>query len=356
MPERRFHRLPARSGSRTFDAQTLLSDAMPQSFLPARLLASLAIAATAALCLMPAGTRAQDFPHKPITIIVPYTAGGSSDAVARLLGKQLSEQMGQPVLVDNRAGAGATIGTGLVAKAPADGYTVLLADNAQTTAPALYPQLAYDAVTSFRSIGMVGMAPAILFAGKQSNLRSLKDMVAAQATRPAGFTIGVGAGSPSHLVSALFQMQSRLKLQMVPYKGAAQAAADVLGGQIDLIFTNPASAGQYVKSGQMYALGVSGTQRHPAFPEVPTFKEQGVEGMNVSYWFALLMPAGVPDPVAQKWEKELATALASLPVSRALSDLGITRVNLSPGQMHSFLTEDKATWARVARASGMKLE
>ncbi|MCX7265971.1 MAG: tripartite tricarboxylate transporter substrate-binding protein, partial [Burkholderiales bacterium] len=121
-----------------------------------------------------------------------------------------------------------------MAKAPADGYTVLLADNAQTTAPALYSQLSYDAVTSFRSIGMIGVAPAILFSGKQSNLRSIKDMAATQGTRPGGFTIGVGAGSPSHLISSLFQMKSKLKLQMVPYKGASQAATDVLGGQIDL--------------------------------------------------------------------------------------------------------------------------
>jgi tripartite-type tricarboxylate transporter receptor subunit TctC len=330
---------------------------MPQHLSTSRSFASLALATAAAFAVLPAASHAADFPQKPITIIVPYTAGGSSDSVARLLGKQLSEQMGQPVLVDNRAGAGATIGTALVAKAPADGYTVLLADNAQTTAPSLYPRLPYDAVTGFRGIGMVGIAPAILFSSQQSNLRSVKDMVETQKTRPAGFSIGVGSGSPSHLISELFQMQSRLKLQMVPYKGASQAAVDVLGGQIDLIFTNPASAGQYVKSGKMYALGVTGSQRHPAFPELATFKEQGVEGMNnVSYWFALLMPAGVPDAVAQKWEKELATALASAPVSRTLADLGITKVDMTPAQMQRFLADDKATWANVVKASGMKLE
>jgi tripartite-type tricarboxylate transporter receptor subunit TctC len=311
-------------------------------------------AAAAALSILPAAAQTTDFPQKQITIVVPYTAGGSSDAVARLLGKQLSEQMGQPVVVDNRAGAGATLGTGLVAKAPADGYTVLLADNAQTTAPALYPQLPYDAVTSFRGIGMVGVAPAMLFSGVQTNLRSVKDLAEAQKTRPAGFTIGVGAGSPSHLISELFQMRSTLKLQMIPYKGASQAAIDVLGGQIDLIFTNPASAGQHVRSGKMNALGVSGNKRHPAFPDVPTFQEQGVQGMDVAYWFALLMPAGVPEPVAQKWEKELATALASPVVSRALTELGITRSDTTPSQMQRFLADDRATWATVAKSSGVK--
>jgi tripartite-type tricarboxylate transporter receptor subunit TctC len=181
-------------------------------------------------------------------------------------------------------------------------------------------------------------------------------MAEAQKSRPGGFTIGVGSGSPSHLISELFQMQSRMKLQLVPYKGASQAAADVLGGQIDMIFTNPASAGQYVKSGKMTALGVSGTHRHPAFPEAATFKEQGVEGMNVAYWFALLMPAGVPEPVAQKWEKELAAALASPAVSRGLTDLGITRSDIAPAQIQRFLAEDKATWVNVVKSSGTKLQ
>ena len=317
---------------------------------------ALAAAATAALTLLPTAAQTTDFPHKQITIVVPYTAGGSSDVVARLLGKQLSEQMGQPVVVDNRAGAGATLGTGLVAKAAPDGYTVLLADNAQTTAPSLYPQLPYDAVSSFRAIGMVGVAPAMLFSGKQTNLRSVKDMVEAQKTRPGGFTVGVGSGSPSHLISELFQMRSKLKLQMVPYKGASQAANDVLGGQIDFIFTNPASAGQHVRSGKMNALGTSGSRRHPAFPDVPTFQEQGVEGMDVSYWFALLMPAGVPEPVAQKWEKELAAALAAPSVVRTLTELGITRSDIAPAQMQRFLADDRATWAHVVKSSGMKLQ
>lgn len=299
---------------------------------------------------------AQSYPSKPVRVVLPFPAGGGADIIVRLLTRKLGEGMNQTFVVDNRAGAAGIIGCELVAKAPADGYTVLLADNAQTTAPALYSQLSYDAVTSFRSIGMIGVAPAILFSGKQSNLRSIKDMAATQGTRPGGFTIGVGAGSPSHLISSLFQMKSKLKLQMVPYKGASQAATDVLGGQIDLIFTNPASAGQHVKSGLMNAIGVSGTQRHPAFPDVATFQEQGVEGMNVSYWFALLMPAGVPDAVAQKWEKELATALASASVSRTLIELGITKLNMSTAQMQRFLTEDKATWANVSKSSGMKLE
>lgn len=318
--------------------------------------AAVAVTALVGLSSQSLPAAAAEFPDKPITIIVPYTAGGSSDSVARLLGKQLTEQIGQPVVVENKPGAGATLGTGLVAKAAPDGYTVLLADNAQTTAPSLYQRLPYDAVGSFRAVGIVGVAPAMLFSSQQSKLKSVKDMVEAKKKQPAGFPIGVGAGSPSHLISELFQIRSNVKLQMVPYKGASQAAIDVLGGQIDLLFSNPASAGQYAKSGKMNVIGVSGTQRHSGFPDVPTFKEQGVEGMNVSYWFALLLPAGVPEPVAQRWEKELATALASAPVSRALTELGITRSDMTAVQTQSFLAEDRATWANVVKSSGMKLQ
>lgn len=313
--------------------------------------------AVLAVALLASAASAQpaDFPRRAITMVVPYTAGGSSDAVARLLGKQLSEQMGQPVVVDNRPGAGATLGTAMVAKAPADGHTVLLADNAQTTAPSLYAQLPYDAVAGFRALGMVGVAPAMLFSSNGSGLRSVKDMRDAQGRAPQGYTIGVGSGSPSHLISELFQSQSKLKLQLIPYKGASQAAIDVLGGQIDLIFTNPASAGQYVKSGKMSVVGVSGTQRHPSFPDVPTFKEQGVGGLDdLSYWFALLAPAGLPADVAQRWERELATAIASPAVSRGLAEAGITKSSLVPAQMQKFLTDDRAVWMKVVKDAGIK--
>jgi tripartite-type tricarboxylate transporter receptor subunit TctC len=244
-----------------------------------------------------------------------------------------------------------------VAKAPADGYTVLLADNAQTTAPSLYQQMGYDAVAGFRGIGLVGVAPAMLFSSTKSNIKSVKDMRDAQAKGAPAFTVGTGTGSPSHLITELFQIQSKLKLQVVPYKGASQASNDVLGGQIDMIFTNPASAGQHAKSGRMNVVGISGTQRHPSFPDVPTFKEQGITGMeNVSYWFALLAPAGLPADVATRWEKEFAAAIASPAVSKTLTEIGITKSDMTPAQIQKFLADDRATWATVVKSSGMKLQ
>lgn len=319
-----------------------------------RAAAAFAMAAIAALVVPAGAASAREFPDKPITLVVPFTPGGSSDAIARLLAKQLGEQFGQAVLVENKPGAGATIGTAYVAKAPADGYTALLADTAQTTAPSLYGRLPYDAVESFKAVGMVGTTPAMLFASQQSGLKSVRDMAESEKKQPGKLSIGIGSGTASQLISELFQTRSRFKLQMIPYKGASQAITDLLGGQIDLIFTNPASAAQYLKSGKMSALGVTGTQRHPAFADIPTFREQGIEGMNVSYWFALLLPAGVPDAVMQRWEKELAVALASAPVSRTLSELGVAPGKLASAPTQRFLAEDKETWARIVQAAGIK--
>ena len=309
------------------------------------------------LACLAAPAHAAGFPEKPITIIVPYTPGGSSDVVARLLGQQLAAELKQSIVVENKPGAGATLGTTLVAKAPADGYTVLLADNAQTTAPSLYPRLPYDAVKSFQALGMVGIAPAMLLSNQQSGLRSVRDMRDDAERNRKGYTIGVGSGSPSHLISALFQRRSELNLMMVPYKGASQAATDVLGGQIDLIFTNPASAAQYLQSGRMNAIGMTGTARLPTLPEVATFQEQGVKGLeNVKYWFAMLAPAGLPREVGDKWEEALAATLANPEVKRRLSELGITQVAMTPDALQRFIADDRDTWANVVKDNGMQLQ
>ncbi|EJE50740.1 hypothetical protein PMI14_04602 [Acidovorax sp. CF316] len=298
---------------------------------------------------------AAGFPERAITVLVPYTAGGSSDALARLLAKQLGDQFGQPVVVDNKPGAGATLGTALAAKAAPDGYTVLLADTAYTTAPALYQRLSYDAIKSFQPVGMVGTTPAMLFASRQSNLRSVQDMRSAAPTRPGGsFTSGIGSGTASQLISELYRIQSGLKIEMIPYKGSSQAVIDVLAGQIDLIFTSPASAGQYLKSDKLKAIAVTGAQRHRDYPEVRTFQEQGISGMDAGYWFAVLLPANVPTAISQRWEKELAAALVSAPVSKALSDLSITPGKLNAVQTQRFMTDDLANWARIVKAAGIE--
>lgn len=313
------------------------------------------LVAILSLVFLAASSQAAGFPDRPITVMVPYTAGGSSDSLARLLAAQLSTQMNTPVVVDNKPGAGATLGTALAARARPDGYTVLLADTAQTTAPAMYPRLSYDPIKSFQAVGLVGTTPAMLFAGKQAKLRSVQDMRNGAPSRPENsYSSGIGAGTASQFISELFQIQSGLKIQMVPYKGSSQAVIDVLAGQIDFVFTNPASAANYLKSGTLTAVGVTGQQRHPDFPDVRTFQEQGVPGMDITYWFAVLLPSGVPQPIALRWEKELATALASPSVSKKLLELSITPGKLSSAQTQQFMEADLATWARIAKTAGIK--
>ena len=301
-------------------------------------------------------TAAVEFPTRPITLVVPFTAGGSSDVIARLLANQLTQQWGQTIVVQNKPGAGATIGTAYVAEAAADGYTALLADTAQTTAPAMYKKLSYDAVEGFAPAGMIGTAPLVLLTSPKSKLQTAADLLDAHRAKPGSLTIGAGSGTASHLASELFQMRSSIKLQVIFYKGASQAITDLLAAHIDLLFTNPASAAQYLNNGTLRAIGVTGSQREVSFKQVPTFKEQGIDGMDVSYWFALLLPAGVPDAILQRWRDELQRALREPVVAQQLLKLGITQSALEPTQTQQFLRQDQALWKKIVETAGIQPE
>ena len=251
-------------------------------------------------CMASAPATSADFPSRPIVIIVPFAAGGSSDVLARLIGQRLGENLGVSVVVENKPGAGATIGTGLVAKAAGDGYTALLADTAQTVAPAMYKSLPYDAVRDFKAAGMVGTSPAMLFAGPKSTATSVADLRAIARNDPAGLSIGTGAGTASHLTAELFQIQSGIPLNIVPYKG--------------------------------------------------------VDGMDVSYWFAVLLPATTPEAIRQRWATELKRVLAAPDMSRKLVDLGLTLSDMTAEQVDQFLASDAAKWRQVVSTAGIKPE
>ena len=299
---------------------------------------------------------AAEFPERAINVIVPFTPGGSSDVIARLLANQLSKQWNQSIVVQNKPGAGATIGTAYVAEAPADGYTALLADTAQTTAPAMYKKLSYDAVEGFSAVGMVGTAPLVLLTSPGSGLRTVTDLNKTHRSRPGALTIGAGSGTASHLASELFQMRSSIKLQVIFYKGASQAIADLMASHIDLLFTNPASAAQYLNNGTLHAIGVTGSQREASFRTVPTLQEQGIEGMDVSYWFAMLLPVGVPEPVLKSWHEQLTRALQEPTVAQQLIKLGVTQSLLGPTQTQQFLRQDRAIWKKIIETAGIQPE
>ena len=296
----------------------------------------------------------QAFPERPISIVVPYAAGGSSDVVARLLAAKLAEQFGQAVVVENKPGAGSTIGTAHAARRGQGGHLALLADNGQTVAPAMYQKLPYDAINDFWPVGFVGQARAMLFASTASGLRNVQELRERAIKNPKTLTIGTGNGSPSHLISELFQIRANAKLQIVPYKGAAASLNDLLAGHIDLVFTNPASASQYIGTGRINLLGQSGDQRDPKFPDVPTFKEMGVNDMNAMYWFALILPSDTPADIKARWRKELDIALASPEISAKLTGLGINKVDMTPDQTQEFIRQEAATWKSVAQSAGLK--
>jgi len=313
-----------------------------------------AMAAALAMLASSAPAGAQEFPSRPVHMVVPYTAGGSSDSVARLISQKLTEQFGQSVVVENKAGAGATIGTAYAARKGQEGYVALLADNAQTVAPTMYSSLPYDAIGDFHVVGLIGEASAMLFASQASGLKSVQDVLEQSRKQPGSLTIGTGNGSPSHLITELFQIKSGAKLQIVPYKGASAALADLLAGHIDLVFTNPASGAQHLKSGKIALLAQSGRKRDPRFPDAPTFDQAGVAGLDAKYWFAVLVPADTPEPAKERWHRALDAVLAMPDVAAKLDEMGISPSRMTPAQALAMIEQEARLWKEVAQTAGIK--
>lgn len=258
------------------------------------------------------------------------------------------------MVVENRAGAGATIGTGLAARKGQNGYVALLADNAQTTAPALYKNLSYDSVDDFSVVGFVGRASVMLFANSGAGIKSVQDLIERAKSRPGTITIGTGHGSPSHLITEYFQLKSGIQLSVVPYKGASLALNDLLAGHIDLVFTNPASAAPHLKGGRIVALAQTGDQRDARFPDLPTFRESGVQGFDVSYWFALLIPADTPADARQKWRQALAAVLADPEVKEKFAAAGLSPYDLDPEQARQTMREEVRQWEEVVKVAKLQ--
>ncbi|MFC4276811.1 Bug family tripartite tricarboxylate transporter substrate binding protein [Achromobacter aloeverae] len=309
-----------------------------------------ALAASLAISL---NAQADDYPSRPVNVIVPYSAGGSSDAVARLVGQKMGEVLKQPFIVENRAGAGATIGTAFAGRRGQEGYTLLLADNAQAVAPAMFSHLSYDAVGDFSMVGFVGDSRVMLFASKSSGIASLRDLLQKAKAQPGKLAIGTGQGSPSHLMTELFQARAGIKLQVVPYKGASAALADLMAGHIDLVLSNPASGASYSASGKISVLAQSGAKRDARYADVPTFAESGIANFEASYWFALLAPSDTPAPSLQKLKGALQATLQDASVRHKLDELGIDELDpRNAGGMEKIQAES-ALWKSVVATSGI---
>lgn len=298
------------------------------------------------------------FPTKAIRFIVPYPPGGPLDVVARMFAQKVAPKLGQQVIADNRPGAGGGIGADLVAKSPADGHTLLMGAVAtHAINPHLYRKLPYDAIRDFTPITLVTQVPNVLVVHPSLPVKRVDDLVRIAKAKPGALSFGSGStGSAGHLAGELFKVLAQVDMVHVPYKGAAPAVADLLGGQIHLMFDNLASALPHVKAGRLRAVAVTTEQPSPRVPELPTIAAAGLKGFDVSTWFGVFAPAGVSPGVIERLHHEFSSALAQPDVKAALGNLGAEPSALNPSQFAAFVKREFDKYAEVVRASGARVD
>lgn len=297
------------------------------------------------------------WPTKPIKLVVGYAAGGATDVIARIVAAELGKQLGQPVLVDNRAGANSNVGAEIVARAPADGYTLYVYTIANTINATLYDKLGYDPLKDFEPMGLIAKVPNILVVNPQLPVKSLAEYVGFAKSSPNGITFAsAGSGSSIHLSGEIFKMASKAPMLHVPYRGSAPAVTDLLGGQVQSMFDNAPSALPHVRGGKLNAIAITSAQRSPLLPDVPTVAESGFPGFDVQSWFGIAGPAGTPQAVVQRVNSELVKVLALPEVRQRLLNLAATPEPGTPAQMRSWTFSEAKRWREVAKQSGARAE
>lgn len=320
-----------------------------------------AAAATIALGLVaapPAGAQATNWPTKPVRFVVPFPPGGSNDQLARLLGARLAEITGQTFVVDNRQGASGAIGTAVVAKAPADGYTYLFAFDTHAINPALYRNLPYDTLKDFAPVMLIGTAPQCIAAHAASRYKNMADVIRAAKAKPDAVNYGsTGNGTLGHLMMMALQKDGGFRAVHVPYKGFAPMAQDVMGGQLDLGMATVAVLSPFVASGRLRALAVSSDTRSPAMPDVPTLSEQGFPGFSGLSWWGIFAPAHTPRPVMMKFHAELVKIINAPELRKRLSEqLGMTVITSSPEALQKFVVSEAERWGKVVRENQIRAD
>jgi len=320
-----------------------------------RLLSSFFIAAAA---LSPLAHAESDYPNKPITLVVPYPAGGANDAVARLVGQKMGEALKQTVIIDNKPGAGTTIGTASVAKAPADGYTIVLGSLAShAVSPNLYSKPGYDAVADFAPIGLIGTAPTVLVVAKDSPYKDVKSIVAAARQKPGTLTYGSsGNGSPLHLAGELFKQTAAVEINHIPYKGGSAHTMDLIGGRLDMIFDTTTNAMPMIKGDKVRPVAVATAQRMPELPNVPTFAEAGYPNFGVNAWYALYAPAHTPKEIIARLNAELVKVLKQPEVAQKLTDLTVRTQPSTPQELATFTQSELDKYGKLIRAGSIRID
>jgi tripartite-type tricarboxylate transporter receptor subunit TctC len=300
---------------------------------------------------------AQGWPTKPLRAIVPFAAGSATDIVPRLVFEQVSAQLGQSIVVENRAGAGGTTGAALVAKADPDGYTILANSSAHTIAPALYPSLSYRPARDFAAVAALGISPFILVVPPSSGIKTARDLVAAAKAKPGVLNFAsVGVGSASHLSAERFAFSAGLKAVHVPFRGGAEAMTEVMAGRIDFFFVAAGAALSHVRDGKLTALAVNSAKRSNTLPNVPTIQEAGFDNAEYPLWFGVLVPVRTPRDIIDRLHRETSTALQRPMVKDKLAALGVDPMVLSPTEFDALVERDIATDAALVKALGLKAE
>ena len=318
---------------------------------------ALAFASVLALAAPLAAQAQAAYPDKPIRFVVPYPPGGGTDVVARIVQPRLQALLGQSIVIDNRGGAGGSLGTEIAAKAQPDGYTVLFTLSSHTINPAIFPKLPYDTIKDFEPVGLVASLPQLLAAAPNLQVRTVADVVAQAKAAPDKFSFAsVGNGSPGHLAGELMVIRTGAKMAHIPYRGGGPAVTDVMGGQVPLIWVSIPAAAAQVKAGKLHALAVSTLKRSPAFPDVPTMQEAGVADFEVDSWYAMLVPAKTPRAIIDKLNKALNTVLAEPAVRTQLLDQGADAVGGTPEALAKVIAAEVPKWMKLAKDANIKAD
>ncbi|MDQ6638299.1 MAG: tripartite tricarboxylate transporter substrate binding protein [Pseudomonadota bacterium] len=335
-----------------------MSEARSIAALPALVLRrALRHAAALALALLASLAAAQEYPSKPVRIIVPFAAGGPADVYARFIAQRLQESMGQTFVVDDRPGAGSIIGTDAVAKSPADGYTLLLMSNTHTVNESLMPAKPFQLMRDFVPVAPINSSDLVLVARSGLPVTTLAELVAAAKAKPGALTYASsGPGTPYHMAGELFKAMAGVSILHIPYKGSSGARTDVLGGQVDLMFDAVPTMTEHIRTGKVKALGTTGTTRSAVMPEVPTIAEAGVPGYEATIWLGLMAPRNTPAPIVARLNAEVAKIVANPETAKAWKAQGATPMTMSTAEFTRYLNDDIVKWAHIVKVSGAKAE
>ncbi|MEQ1806686.1 MAG: tripartite tricarboxylate transporter substrate binding protein [Burkholderiaceae bacterium] len=316
-----------------------------------------AFASVALVAAPGAFAQASAYPDKAVRFVVPYPPGGGTDVIARIVHERFQAALGQTIIIENKGGAGGSVGTDVVAKSAPDGYTVLFTLSSHTINPAIFPKMSYDTVKDFEPVGSVASLPQILVANPQFPANTVAELIALAKAKPGSLSFAsVGNGSPGHLAGELFKIRTGTQMAHIPYRGGGPAVTDVMGGQVPLLWVSIPAAAQFVKTGKLKALGVSTLKRSAAFPDVPTLQEAGVADFEVDSWYAMFVPAKTPQAVIDKLNRALNAVVGDASIREKLLAQGSEGVGGTPEALGRIVAAELPKWAKLAKDANIRAD